>query len=124
MVTTNAQKSNSSHTIDICNLYSTSDNLSNKSYKCDLNSGLNTSPNINRNQIGSSNSHNCVKTGKLTLYHQNIRGLGNKSDEIFNLWSIPFPHILCFTEHHLKDNEICSISINSYKLASYYCRKL
>ena len=124
MVTTNAQKSSSSHTIDTCNLNSTNDNLSNKSHECDLNSSLNTSPDINRNQIGSNNSHNCVKTGKLTLYHQNIRGLGNKSNEILNLWFIPYQHILCFTEHHLKNNEICSIPINSYKLAPYYCQKL
>ena len=97
--------------------------LSNKTFEWDLNSCLNTSQNIIQNQIGSNNSQNYVKTGKLTLYHQNIRGLGNKSNEILNLWSITFPHILCFTEHHLKNNEICSIPINSYKLASYYCRK-
>ena len=38
------------------------------------------------------------------------------------LWSSNFPHILCFTEHHLSNDEINCIYINSYNLGAKYCR--
>jgi len=42
----------------------------------------------------------------LKVYHQNIRGLKGKLDQLSNfLYSDP-PHIVCITEHHLKDQEI------------------
>ena len=39
----------------------------------------------------------------LTIFHQNIRGLHNKIEELLNCWSTEFPHFLCFTDHHLRD---------------------
>jgi hypothetical protein len=39
------------------------------------------------------------------VYHQNIRGLSNKTDELaVSINNIP--HILCLTEHHTKAPEI------------------
>ena len=57
----------------------------------------------------------------LLIYHQNIRGLRNKIDELFMLWSLNFPHLLCLTEHHLCNDEINSIC-TPYNLGAKYCR--
>jgi len=38
------------------------------------------------------------------------------------LLSTNLPHVLCFSEHHLRDHEINSIYINSYHLGAKYCR--
>ena len=62
-------------------------------------------------------------TDKLRIYHQNIRGLHNKVDELTTHWLNHFPHLLCITEHHLRDFEIGNIYINHYNLGAFYCRK-
>jgi exonuclease III len=59
----------------------------------------------------------------LMIFHQNIRGLHNKIDELLNFWTTEFPHILCFKEHHLSDHEINCTCINYYNLGAKYCRK-
>ena len=33
------------------------------------------------------------------------------------------PHLICLTEHHLKQTEINNFSLKGYKLASEFCRK-
>jgi len=70
----------------------------------------------------NTRSLNSNTTTPLLIYRQNIRGLRNKIDEIFILWSSYFPHVLCFTEHHLRNDEINCTYINSYNLGSKYCR--
>ena len=72
---------------------------------------------LNRNKLLSNNV-----TTPLLIYHQNIRGLRNKIDELFILFSENIPHILCFTEHHLLNDEINSLYINPYNLGTSYCR--
>jgi len=42
---------------------------------------------------------------------------------LLNLWTTEFPHILCLTEHHLRDHEINSTCIKYYNLGAKYCRK-
>ena len=42
---------------------------------------------------------------------------------MLNCWSNEFPHLLCLTEHHLRDYEITNAHIEGYNLASKYCRK-
>jgi hypothetical protein len=40
---------------------------------------------------------------KLTIYHQNVRGLGNKIGE-FEAHILPLlPQVICITEHHLNN---------------------
>jgi hypothetical protein len=36
----------------------------------------------------------------LMIFHQNIRDVSNKTDEIANAIETNPPHVLCFTEHH------------------------
>ena len=95
--------------------------LSNLFYDCSTTNCLSALSNVNLDQIATI--INCDKNGHLLIYHQNIRGLSSKSNEILNLWSIPLPQILCFTEHHL-NNEIFSMPINFYKLGFDHYRKL
>jgi hypothetical protein len=48
-----------------------------------------------------TNSKNLFK-----IFHQSIRGLKSKVDELSNSLSPDYPQIMCLTEHHLKDYEI------------------
>jgi exonuclease III len=57
------------------------------------------------------------------LYHQNIRGINNKTEELLSQWESKFPHVLCLTEYHLTKAAITRIFINSYNLAAYFCHK-
>jgi len=53
------------------------------------------------------NSKNLFK-----IFHQNIGGLKSKVDELSNSLQPDYPHILCLTEHHLKNFEIDNLSID------------
>jgi hypothetical protein len=44
------------------------------------------------------------------FHHQNIRGLKSKVDELPNSPFPDYPHIMCLTEHHLKDYEIDNLT--------------
>jgi hypothetical protein len=35
-----------------------------------------------------------------------------------------FPHILCFSEHHLKKFELDQINVDGYRLGAAYCRQV
>jgi hypothetical protein len=59
----------------------------------------------------------------LEVFHQNIRGLKSKTGELINSVFPEYPHIMCLTEHHLKDYEIDNLSIDHYKLGSKFCRQ-
>jgi hypothetical protein len=59
----------------------------------------------------------------LRLYHQNIRGLTNKTEELTTQWTTQFTHLLCFTEHHLNESEINNVYIKHYTLGASYCRQ-
>ena len=63
------------------------------------------------------------KTINLKIFHQNIRGLINKTDELTLHLSDCVPQVLCFTEHHLKEFKINNTCINNYNLGAFYCRK-
>jgi len=41
----------------------------------------------------------------IKIFHQNIRSLRNKTNELFCCIQEDPPHILCLTEHHLQYNE-------------------
>jgi hypothetical protein len=56
------------------------------------------------------------------VYHQNITSIRGKFDELLSLWSNEYPHILCFSEHHLREQEICKLYSSPYILAAKYCR--
>ena len=89
---------------------------------------LNRSQNKNSSIPPSTNSYSNSSldessTDKLRIYHQNIRGIHNKVDELTTHWLNHFPHLLCITKHHLRDFEIGNICINHYNLGVFHCRK-
>jgi len=59
----------------------------------------------------------------LKIYHQYIRYLGNKANELY--WHLHHdpPHILCLSEHHLNESELQLIHLTNYSLGANYCRK-
>ena len=60
---------------------------------------------------------------RLFIYHQNIRGLKGKISEFPLTLLAEAPHLICFTEHHLKEYELTNTHIPKYKLGASYCRK-
>jgi hypothetical protein len=60
----------------------------------------------------------------LIIFHQNIRSLNNKIDEIWNNIESNPPHVLCFTEHHLKSYQLDNIFFQKYQLGAKFCRKI
>jgi len=77
----------------------------------------------NKDPPRNANPPNRNNNADLIVFHQNIRGLYNKIDELLYFWTTDFPHILRFTEHHLRDHEINSMCIKYYNLGAKYCRK-
>ena len=59
----------------------------------------------------------------IKIYHQNIRSLKNKMNELLCHLHHDPPHILCITEHHLHHDELASLHIQNYTLGAYYYRK-
>ena len=78
---------------------------------------------INQDHPRNASLPNRNNSADLIIFHQNIRGLYNKTDELLNFWTTKYPHILCLTEHHLRDQEINSTCIKFYNLGAKYCRK-
>jgi hypothetical protein len=64
-----------------------------------------------------------IGTNPLIVFHENICGLRKKADELISSVLPNLPHILCLSEHHLKQFEQELVSIDFYKLATSYCRK-
>ena len=58
-----------------------------------------------------------------SVFHQNIRGLRNKINELLDSVLPQLPHVLCLTEHHAKDQEIETLYIDQYTLGAKYCRQ-
>jgi len=81
-------------------------------------------------------SHHSNVLVPLTIYHQNVRGLRGKTNELLSQLHPNFPHILCFSEHHMNHLEIQQTFIDNYKLGgivelymkreeyAYLCKKV
>jgi hypothetical protein len=75
----------------------------------------------NKNQ--SLNPQNFKKD--LAVFHQNIKGLNNnKLDELSISLSVDFSHIICLTEHHMRNNDIDTIILSNYNLGAKFCRNV
>jgi hypothetical protein len=75
------------------------------------------------------NNNNCYfkhqrSTNILRVFHQNIRDLKYKTDELLSGLCPDFPHVLCLTEHHMNSLEKNTINIAHYNLGAVYCRKI
>jgi exonuclease III len=70
----------------------------------------------------SSNHTSYTSDGTLKLFHQNIRGLKHKTDELRNALGPNPPHALCLTEHHMSSLDVDFVTIDQYNLGAVYCR--
>jgi sulfite reductase alpha subunit-like flavoprotein len=50
----------------------------------------------------------------LNIIHQNVRGLGNNSNELYCHLHHDLPHILCLSEHHLSESKLQLIHLINY----------
>jgi hypothetical protein len=57
-----------------------------------------------------------------TIFHQNIRSLREKHQELLSHLFLKLPQVLCFSEHHLKASELQNISIDQYTIGAQYCK--
>jgi hypothetical protein len=75
---------------------------------------------MHRNKVSNKNDdiNNLFK-----IYHQNIRGINGKINEFMHTLLTEAPHLICLTEHHLKDYERDVTPTSNYKLSAKYCRK-
>jgi hypothetical protein len=65
------------------------------------------------------------ESDKLIIYHQNIRSLSSKKDELSAIFEAECssPHLVCVSEHHVVQQELLITSVPGYRLASSYCRR-
>jgi hypothetical protein len=75
------------------------------------------------NQLYGKHAKNDDMKTQLIIYHQNMRGLKGKINEFVLSLPAEAPHLICFTEHHLKDYEMANKHISTCKLGTTYCRK-
>ena len=61
---------------------------------------------------------------KLTIIHQNIRGIKNKVDEFLISLTDITPQIICISEHHMKSTEIENVNFNQYIIGNSFCRQI
>jgi hypothetical protein len=57
------------------------------------------------------------------IFHQNIRGLKGKTEELMISLHKQLPNVICLSEHHMTDHEIDAVHIPKYKLGAKFCRK-
>jgi len=64
-------------------------------------------------------------SNSLYIFHQNIRGLRSKSDELILSFEIDniHPHKLCLSEHHMVEQELLHLTLSGYKLGCSFSRK-
>jgi len=81
----------------------------------------NTTEGQNNNDL--SLTHILPHKQSIEIYHQNIRSLRNKINEVLCHLHHDTPYILCLTDHHLHLDKLASLHIENYTLGAYYCRK-
>jgi hypothetical protein len=77
----------------------------------------NSTMNNNFRFIGS------VSYQALRIYHQNICGLAPKTNDLLISFYPDLPHILCLTEHHLRQFQIQHIAMDKYILGVVFSRR-
>jgi hypothetical protein len=97
-------------------------NITEQVYKSQLLTNLNTN-NIFRILRHDVTNKNDDINNLFKIYHQNTRGLKGKTNEIMLSLITEAPHLICLTEHHLKNYEIDATPIPKYQLGVKYCRK-
>ena len=76
------------------------------------------------NYTNFQTSHSSLRSNpeNIKIFHQNIRGLRHKADELLIALSNINPLVLCLSEHHLSNDEIKYMHMNQYSLGAYFSR--
>ena len=106
--------------------YQPNNNISERVYKSQRYTNLN----LNSNDNETTHTQRHIVTNKnddinnpFQIFHQNIRGLKGKANELMLQLLAEAPHLICLTEHHLKNYELDVTPIPKYKLGANCCRK-
>jgi exonuclease III len=75
------------------------------------------------NILPAGNINTFTWNASLKIFHQNIRGLRNKANELYCHLHHDHPHILCVTEHNLSESELQLNHLTHYSLRASHCRK-
>jgi len=70
-----------------------------------------------------SNTYKQDYSCNLKVYHQIVWGLKGKLNLLSSSLYFDLTHVVCLTEHHLKDQEMDLASIEHYKLSATFCRQ-
>jgi hypothetical protein len=97
-------------------------NTSNQVYKSQLLANLNDNVMYSMHSSQVSNKNDDINN-LFKIYHQNVRGIKGKINELMHPLLTEALHLICLTEHHLKDYETDVTPISKYKLGAKYCRK-
>ena len=64
----------------------------------------------------------CSPKNSLVPVHQNIREIISKIEELQEYFSNDkiYPHILCFSQHHMSRDDVCFVGIENYVLGSSF----
>jgi hypothetical protein len=67
-----------------------------------------------------------TKTSSLNLFHQNIRGLQHKIDELISTFISHdlSPHVICIPEHYFTEQKLLLIRPENYCLTSQFSRSV
>ena len=68
-------------------------------------------------------NHSNLNNKYLTIYHQNVRSLRRKANELLSHVYSDLPHIICITEHHMNLNEINLLKFDNYNIGAQFCRE-
>jgi hypothetical protein len=80
--------------------------------------------NVNSSDSTDNTPNICHQNNNLlNIYHQNICGLKDKTNEIVSSLYPLFPHLLCITEYHLDHLVLHHTYIEHYNLGAGYCRQ-
>jgi len=68
-------------------------------------------------------NHSILNNKYFTIYHQNIRSLRKKANELLSHVYSDLPHIICITEHHMNLTEINLLKFDNYNIGTQFCRE-
>jgi hypothetical protein len=77
----------------------------------------------NINHKNQENDHQLQLKNSVSIYHQNICGLKNKTNDLISFLYSKLRSLMCINEHHLKLEKLQLPHPDYYNLGAYYCRQ-